>query len=92
MHESHWCDIKSQKHASSKKKKKKLQHRRKTQDADVYPKKKGRLLPEVAVVIGEGETWRFGHGGPKRTRRTKGKNRKGINETQVSKTRVPHGF
>ena len=74
------------------KKKKKLQHRRKTQDADVYPKKKGRLLPEVAVVIGEGEPWRFGHGGPKRTRRTKGKNRKEINETQVSKTRVPHGF
>ena len=44
------------------------------------------------MVIGEGETWRFGHGGPKRTRRTKGKNRKEINETQVSKTRVPHGF
>ena len=36
-----------------KKKKKKLQHIHKTQDADVYPKKKGRLLPEVAVVIGE---------------------------------------
>ena len=53
-----------------------MQHRCKTQDVDVYPKKKGRLLPEVAVVIGEGEPWRFGHGGRREQGERRGKREK----------------